>query len=219
MSLFVTFEGPDGAGKSTQISLVASRLRGTGVATVSTREPGGTPLGEGVRSLLLDPGDRAIVPRAEALLMTAARAQHVAEVIRPALANEQVVLCDRFVDSTLAYQGAGRGLAISELIELQSFATGNLVPDLTILMDITAEAGLERRRASGTPMNRLDQDTLAFHERVREWYVQEAQHQRDRWMLFDAGRDQNDLADEITQAVLARLEAVTSHRDANRKYE
>lgn len=219
MSLFVTFEGPDGAGKSTQISLVTRRLHEYGLATVTSREPGGTPLGERIRALLLEPGDRAIVPRAEALLMTAARAQHVADVICPALMKGQIVLCDRFVDSTLAYQGAGRGLTIDELIELQSFATGNLVPDLTILLDISANAGLERRRASGTPMNRLDQDALTFHERVREWYVQEAQRQRERWMVLDAGRDQNDLADEITQAILARLEAVTSHRDANRKNE
>jgi dTMP kinase len=219
VSLFVTFEGPDGAGKSTQVQLVANQLREVGVPIVTTREPGGTPLGERVRSVLLEPGESIIVPRAEALLMTAARAQHVAHVVRPALNEGTLVLCDRFIDSTLAYQGAGRGLPIDQLLSMQLFATEGLLPDLTILLDISAEAGLERRRTSGTPMNRLDQDELTFHERVREWYVQEAQHQRDRWVLFDAGRNANDLADEICQTILSRLETVASHRDANRKYE
>ncbi|TVR70846.1 MAG: dTMP kinase [Sphaerobacteraceae bacterium] len=219
MSLFVTFEGPDGAGKSTQIELVARRLEAHGLSVVKTREPGGTPLGERVRAVLLDPGDCAIVPRAEALLMTAARAQHVADVIVPALSDGRVVLCDRFSDSTLAYQGAGRGLPTEKLNMLQAFATDGLQPDLTILLDISAENGLERRRSSGTPMNRLDQDSLAFHERVREWYVQEAKAHPERWVLLEAGRAQDDLADEICQVILDRSGEAAARADANRKSE
>jgi dTMP kinase len=215
VSLFVTFEGPDGAGKSTQVSLTASRLENAGCQIVVTREPGGTPLGERVRSVLLDPGESPMVPRAEALLMTAARAQHVSEVIEPALNRGAIVLCDRFVDSTLAYQGAGRGLPIEELRSLQTFAIDALQPDLTILLDIPARAGIERRLTSGAPMNRLDQDEIAFHERVREWYVEAARSDPGRWLSFDARRDPDELADEIAESIVARL------RDtgANRKRE
>jgi dTMP kinase len=215
VSLFVTFEGPDGAGKSTQISLVAARLQNAGLDIVATREPGGTPLGERVRSVLLDPGESPMVPRAEALLMTAARSQHVAEVIRPGIERGSVVLCDRFVDSTLAYQGAGRGLPLNELKSLQSFAIGDVVPDLTVLLDIPADVGIERRISSGAPMNRLDQDELAFHERVREWYVQAARSEPGRWHMFDARRDAEELAEEITESILARL----CDAGANRTHE
>jgi dTMP kinase len=210
VSLFVTFEGPDGAGKSTQIRLVADRLAELGYDVIITREPGGTPLGERVRSVLLDPGDCAIVPRAEALLMTAARAQHVEDVIRPGLQRGALVLCDRFSDSTLAYQGAGRGLPEDELRTLQGFATGDLQPDLSILLDLPAEAGLKRRAASGTPLNRLDQDSLAFHQRVRQWYVDATKRQPERWLLLDANRAPDDLAESICQAILERKDQANS---------
>jgi dTMP kinase len=215
VSLFVTFEGPDGAGKSTQVSLIATRLEQAGFDIVVTREPGGTSLGERIRSVLLDPGESPMVPRAEALLMTAARAQHVAEVIEPALHRGALVLCDRFVDSTLAYQGAGRGLPIDELRELQSFAIDNLQPHVTILLDIPATTGIERRLSSGAPLNRLDQDEIAFHERVREWYVGAARSDPGRWLTFDARQDPHVLADEITESIVAR----TGETGANRKRE
>lgn len=204
MSLFVSFEGPDGAGKSTQIRLVADRLSHAGYEIVETREPGGTPLGERVRSVLLDPGDHAIVPRAEALLMTAARAQHVEAVIRPALERGAIVLCDRFFDSTLAYQGAGRGLPETELWRLQEFALQNCRPDLTILLDLSSEEGIRRRQSSGTPLNRLDQDNSTFHERVRAWYVQAALQDPVRWEVFDARRSEQELASEIVETISKR---------------
>jgi dTMP kinase len=215
VSSFVTFEGPDGAGKTTQISLVESKLRNAGYSVVVTREPGGTPLGERVRSVLLDPGDYAIVPRAEALLMTAARAQHVADVIQPALINGSIVLCDRFIDSTLAYQGAGRGLPVDELKNLQRFAINALLPDLTVLLDLPADAGIQRRESSGSPLNRLDQDEISFHERVREWYVQAAINEPDRWILLDAQQPPDVLAEMITESIVERCRV----KSANRKSE
>jgi dTMP kinase len=202
VSMFVTFEGPEGAGKSTQVQLVAEHLRQLGYDVLATREPGGTQLGERIRNVLLASNDYAIVPRAEALLMTAARAQHVADVIHPALQNGQIVLCDRFIDSTLAYQGAGRGLPIDELELLQAFAVDALRPDLTVLLDLPVSIGLTRRRQSGAPMNRLDRDDAEFHERVRTWYVQAARQDPDRWLVLDAQQSPADLSALIGRRVL-----------------
>lgn len=202
MSLFVTIEGPDGAGKSTQARLIAEYLRGFGHDVVVTREPGGTALGERIRSVLLGSNDCAIVPRAEALLMTAARAQHVSDVIEPALRNGQIVLCDRFADSTLAYQGAGRGLPPDELEQLQQFAIDDLRPDLTVLLDLPVSSGLARREKSGVPLNRLDLDEIDFHERVRAWYLEAARRDPDRWLVLDAETDPDELAAMIGQRVL-----------------
>ena len=216
MSLFVSFEGPDGAGKSTQLRLVSEHLLEAGYDVVVTREPGGTLLGERVRSVLLDPGDHAIVPRAEALLMSAARAQHVAEVIVPALERGALVLCDRFVDSTLAYQGAGRGLPERELSSVQEFTVQGCSPDLTILLDLPSEEGLRRRQASGTPMNRLDQDTSTFHERVRAWYVQAALDDPERWVTFDARRSESELANEIASTIKERHRLANAETGTNR---
>jgi dTMP kinase len=216
VSLFVSFEGPDGAGKSTQVKLVSERLQQANFEILVTREPGGTPLGERVRSVLLDPGDCAIVPRAEALLMTAARAQHVDDVIRPALRRGVIVLCDRFIDSTLAYQGAGRGLPEPDLMQIQEFAIQGCGPDLTVLLDLPSDEGIRRRETSGTPLNRLDQDTAAFHERVRTWYVQAALHDPKRWVRFDARRDADELATEITALITHRHQIHEADTGANR---
>ncbi len=219
MSLFVSFEGPDGAGKSTQITLVSERISRAGHDVVETREPGGTPLGERVRSVLLDPGDHEIVPRAEALLMTAARAQHVDEVIRPALERGAIVLCDRFVDSTLAYQGAGRGLPQDELTAMQEFALQGIHPDIVILLDIPSDEGIQRRHGSGVPLNRLDQDNSTFHERVRSWYVQAALDDPARWVVFDARRSPEDLADDVAETILKRHRKNYAETGANRTEE
>jgi dTMP kinase len=219
VSVFVSFEGPDGAGKSTQVRLVAQILQQAGLAVVCTREPGGTPLGERVRSMLLDPGECAIVPRAEALLMTAARAQHVHDVIIPAINDGAIVLCDRYIDSTLAYQGAGRGLPVSELTALQHFATGLLQPDITFLLDLDPESGIMRRHDSGTPLNRLDQDDLAFHRRVREWYVQAAVQEPDRWVTVDASLPEHEIATRIGETILERRRAEQENAEANRTGE
>lgn len=199
MSWFVTFEGPEGAGKTTQCQLLAARLEKHGVPVLLTREPGGTPVGEAVREWLL--AGVSMRPETEVLLFTAARAEHVWTVIRPALANGRFVVCDRYVDSTLAYQGAGRGLDEKWLRALHQFATGDLWPDLTILLDVPIEIGLGRRRAADAPLTRLDQEVASFHERVRAWYHAAAQREPARWLVVDATMPVEAVADVVWQAV------------------
>ena len=202
--LFVTFEGGEGSGKSTQLARLAERLRGGGYDPLVTREPGGTPLAEGIRALLLDPG-RAPAAITEALLMVAARAELVGSVIRPALAAGRVVLCDRYGDSTLAYQGGGRGLDAAQLAAWNRAATGGLVPELTLLFDVAPELGLARRAgAAGTP-NRLDLESGAFHARVRQRYLELAAAEPGRFVVLDAAREPDALAAEVWASVSARL--------------
>jgi len=183
--LFVTFEGGEGSGKSTQLARLAARLRARGSEPLVTREPGGTPLAEGIRDLLLDPARR---PGAisEALLMEAARADLVANLVRPALAAGRVVLCDRYDDSTLAYQGAGRGLDPGLLAILNEAATGGLEPGLTLLYDVPPEVGLARRERAAGETNRLDREPADFHLRVRRCYLDLAAAEPGRWVVLDA---------------------------------
>jgi dTMP kinase len=197
--LFVAFEGGEGVGKSTQIARAAQWLRTQGRTVVETREPGGTPLGRELRALLLDPAAQ-VTPRAETLLYGADRAQHVASVIRPALAAGSVVLTDRYVDSTLAYQGAGRGLGDDARV-VTSWATGGLVPDLTVLLDLDPEIGLARAGARAAP-DRLEGDTLAFHRAVRDGFLALAAAEPDRYVVLDAAAD----SDTVAAAVRAALE-------------
>lgn len=205
MGLFITFEGPEGGGKSTQIRRLAAHLSDRSCDVVVTREPGGTPLGESVRELLLGTRHSAMLPETEALLNSAARAQHVAEVIRPALELGKIVLCDRYVDSTLAYQGAGRGLDVDYLSKLQSFATRDLWPDLTILLDVPVEVGMARRVESGEPLNRFDADSRAFHERVRTFFLDTASADPVRWRLVDARADASAVEQVLLEITLQRL--------------
>jgi dTMP kinase len=191
--LFVTFEGGEGSGKTSQLARLAERLRG-GLDPLVTREPGGTPLAEGIRALLLDPAHDTD-PMAEVFLMEAARAELVAKVIRPALQAGRVVLCDRYADSTLAYQGGGRGIDLELLRQLNRAATGGLVPDLTLLFDLDPKIGLERRLADGRT-NRLDREPLAFHERARSQFLSLAKAEPDRWTVLDAGRPPEWLAEQ-----------------------
>ena len=184
---FIAFEGPEGGGKSTQIQAVAAALTAAGVPHIVTREPGGTVIGEQIRAILLGTENRAMVPKTEALLLLAARAQHVAEVIEPALLRGELVLCDRFAGATFAYQGYGRGLPLAELQQLQAFAAGALVPDLTLLFDLPVEIGLARRHAVGD-VNRLDAAGLDFHRDVRHGYRQLAEAEPARWRIIDATR-------------------------------
>lgn len=202
--MFITFEGPEGAGKSLQVRLLAHRLRAVGQTVLETREPGGTPLGDQLRHLLLVRDDLKTVARAEALLMCAARAQHVDGVLKPALARGEVVVCDRFSDSTLAYQGHGRGLDLDQLRAVLNFATAGLEPDMTILLDLPVEAGLARKEAQAA-WTRFEAEKLAFHERIREGYLMLAAAAPQRWVCLDAQKPPDWLADEVWQRVAQRL--------------
>lgn len=202
--LFVTFEGGDGSGKSTQIARLAERMRVSGLDPLVLREPGGTPLGEGIRALLLDP-DRDPVPLAEALLMEAARAQLCEVVIAPALAAGRVVLCDRFADSTIAYQGAGRGLDEALLAAWNRAATRGSTPDLTLLFDLPVDQGLGRRGRDGRSTNRLDREPPEFHERVRARYLALSREHPDRVVVVDAALPAEELERRVWSVVEPRL--------------
>ena len=203
---FVTFEGGEGSGKSTQVARLAARLRAHALDPVVTREPGGTPVAEGIRALLLDP-ERRPVPLAEALLMEASRAQLVETVIRPALAVGKIVLCDRYADSTLAYQGGGRGLDTAMLDAWNRAATGGLVPNLTLLFDLAPEAGLGRRKRASGDTNRLDRESKEFHSRVRVRYLQMAAAEPGRWVVLDASLAEDELEARVWESVGSLLGA------------
>ena len=203
--MFITFEGPEGSGKSTQIRLLAEFMRARGLSVEVVREPGGTPIGDQVRHVLHDTANTAMSPEAEVLLYSASRAQLVSQRIRPSLAAGRIVLCDRYADSTMAYQGYGRGLDLGMLAALTEIATGGLKPDLTLLLDLDVSAGLSRRRVRGEEMNRLDLEDVAFHERVREGYRLLANADPERWVRIQADRPVDVVAADIREAVLARL--------------
>ncbi len=182
--LFITIEGIEGSGKSTQIQLLADYLEGLGFTVTRTREPGGTPLAEDIRDLLLDRRDETVTALGELLLYEAARAQHVAMVIAPALARDEVVLCDRFADSTTAYQGAGRQLAADVITRLNELAAGDAWPTRTFLIDLPAEEGLGRARRRGSD-DRMMGETLAFHQRIRNEFLALAQREPKRITIID----------------------------------
>ena len=202
--MFITLEGPDGSGKTTQARLLAHWLQEEGHPVVLVREPGGTTIGERIREVLHDPAHTGMSPWTEVFLYCAARSQLVAEIIRPALAAGQTVLCDRYADSTLAYQGYGRGLDLDALRLVLYLATGGLTPDLTFCLDISPEEGLARRRAGGGEWNRLDQETVDFHRRVRTGYLELAGLEPQRWVVVDAARS--------VEAVQADLRALLQAR-------
>jgi dTMP kinase len=199
---FVAFEGGEGAGKSTQVRLLAEALAGRGLEVVTTREPGGTPAGAALRAVLLDPATE-LSPRAEALLYAADRAHHVATVIRPALVRGAVVISDRYVDSSLAYQGAGRTLVRSEVGNLSSWASEGLVPDFTVLLDLDPEVGLAR---AGDP-DRLEAEPLDFHRRVRAGFLELARAEPHRYVVVDAEQPPDAVFEDVWAAVHAAVTA------------
>jgi len=206
MPLFITFEGTEGCGKSTQIRRLAEALQQRGLSVHLTREPGGTPLADRIRQLLLDPDSDGLVPMAELLLYLASRAQHVQEIIRPALARGEIVLCDRFTDATRAYQGFGRGLDEAAIETLNRLATDGLEPDLTLWLDLPVEEGLQRslRRHADSPdsrEDRLEREALAFHQRLYRGYAELARRFPHRIRRIDAGGSPDEVFDRILQAV------------------
>ncbi len=198
---FITFEGPDGAGKTTQITLLGKRLEAMGIRVLYTREPGGTKISEEIRKILLDPSNAKMVDRTEALLYAAARAQHVEELIRPALDAGNVVLCDRFIDSTIAYQGYGRGIDISLLDKLNNTATAGVIPDITIILDVEPAMGIGRISENGTSKDRIELENMSFHERVRHGFHRLASKEPQRCKIIDAGRDKEAVHVQIFRLV------------------
>lgn len=190
--LFITLEGPEGAGKSTNREYLAAQLRAEGIDVLLTREPGGTPLAERIRELLLAPSDESMHADTELLLVFAARAQHLAEVIRPALARGAVVLCDRFTDATYAYQGGGRGLSHERIAALEHFVQGDLRPHLTLIFDLPVEIGLARATARGR-LDRFEQEGRAFFDAVRSTYLNRAKAAPERYRLVDAALPLSDV--------------------------
>ena len=202
---FITLEGPDGAGKGTQGRRLVEHLRRAAVDVLNTREPGGTSIGERIRRVLLDDTHREMAPETEMLLFAASRAQFVREVVRPALARGTTVLSERYVDASLAYQGFGRGLDVALVRTVNDVATGGLLPDLTLLLDIDPAIGLERVQAAGRAGaaggDRLEQETLAFHQRVRAGFLQLARESPKRFVVIDAQGDVERVRREVVRAV------------------
>jgi len=202
---FITFEGPEGAGKSSQIQLLAAALTSAGREVVVTREPGGTPLAEAIRNVVKGHrGDEEVHPVTELLLMEAARSQHVSQVIVPALEEGKVVLCDRFYDSTTAYQGGGRGLDMDIIRKMNVFASLGVEPDLTILLDLTPERGFERtgtRAETQGEYDRFELEKLDFHRRVRAVFLELARRDPRRVRVIDADRDQSAIQKDVKEAV------------------
>jgi len=203
--MFITLEGPEGSGKSMQICQLGDYVRDQGFEVLTTREPGGTFIGDQIREVIMRMENTMMSPRAEILLFCAARAQIVDEVIRPNLEKGVVVISDRYADSTLAYQGYGHGLDLVTLKEILRFATGGLQPDLTLLLDVDVEEGLKRRRIGGGEWNRLDAQQVAFHQRVRQGYLEMATEEPDRWRVVNARQKpdqvQKDLRLVVTQTL------------------
>ena len=204
--MFITIEGPEGSGKSTATETVINRLRELGYDVLKTREPGGTPISEQIRDVILDKNNKAMDGRTEALLYAAARRQHLVETVWPAVKEGKIVICDRYIDSSLAYQGGARNLGIDNIVDINMFATENTWPDLTLLFDIPPELGLERISINkNREVNRLDLETLEFHKKVRQTFLNLAEKYSERFVIIDASKSREEVADDALKAILKRL--------------
>ena len=204
--MFITLEGPEGSGKTTAVNAAVRELEKLGYSIVRTREPGGTPIAEQIRNVILDKANTAMDPRTEALLYAASRRQHLVEKVWPAVKEGKIVICDRYLDSSLAYQGGARGLGIDNILNINMFATEGTFPDLTLLFDIEPEIGLARIAANATrEVNRLDLEKLEFHKSVRNTFLDLAKRYPDRFVVIDASKSQEEVAKATLDVILARL--------------
>lgn len=204
--MFITLEGPEGSGKTTAVESAVNKLKEMGYEIVRTREPGGTPIAEEIRNVILDKKNTNMDPRTEALLYAASRRQHLVEKVWPALKEEKIVICDRYLDSSLAYQGGARGLGVDNILNINLFATENTWPDLTLLFDIDPEVGLARIASNANrEVNRLDLEKIDFHKRVRQTFLDLAKRYPDRYVIIDASLSREEVAKNTLEAILKRL--------------
>ncbi|MCD7036623.1 dTMP kinase [Metabacillus sp. GX 13764] len=209
---FITFEGPEGAGKTTVLKLAASRLEEMGIETLTTREPGGIKIAEQIRSVILNKENTEMDPRTEALLYAAARGQHMAEKVIPALNEGRTVLCDRFIDSSLAYQGHARGLGIDEVLGINMFATSHVMPDATIYFDLDPETGLERiSKNEDREINRLDLEKREFHEKVQQGYKEVLERFHGRIKTVDASKSLEEVTEDVVEILLKVIPGSLNH--------
>ena len=207
LRLFITLEGPEGSGKSTQCQLLAGHLASLGHDVLRVREPGGTEISQQVRQILMNMKNKSMFPTTEFLLFSSARAQLVHEKIRPHLDGGGIVICDRYYDSSLAYQGYGHGIPLETIRTVTALATDSLAPDLTLLLDIDPERGLRRRQTDGAEWNRLDDYALAFHQRVRQGFLELAAAEPKRWRVLKADRGVEEVQEEVRSVVMKAIES------------
>lgn len=206
-NLFITFEGPEGAGKTTVIQKIAERLAEKNIDVLATREPGGIEIAEKIRNIILNPAHTAMDERTEALLYAAARSQHYFEKVQPALDAGKLVICDRFIDSSLAYQGYARGIGIDEVLSINEFAIGKKLPDMTILFDIAPEVGLARIYATGNrEVNRLDVESLSFHQKVYDGYLLLVERYPERIRIVNADQDIDSVVEDVWSLLLEAIQ-------------
>ena len=204
--MFITLEGPEGSGKTTAVNYAVSKLEEMGYQIVRTREPGGTPIAEQIRNVILDKANTSMDPRTEALLYAASRRQHLVEKVWPAIKEGKIVICDRYLDSSLAYQGGARGLGVDNILNINMFATEGTFPDLTLLFDIEPEVGLARIAANADrEVNRLDLEKLEFHQKVRNTFLELAKRYPERFVIIDAAKPRDEVAKATLKAILERL--------------
>jgi len=204
--MFITIEGPEGSGKTTAVDTAVKELEKMGYQIVRTREPGGTPIAEQIRNVILDKNNTAMDQRTEALLYAASRRQHLVEKVWPALKQGKIVVCDRYLDSSLAYQGGARGLGVDNILNVNNFATEGTFPDLTLLFDLQPELGLARIAAnSNREVNRLDLEKLEFHKKVRETFLELAKRYPERFVVIDASQSREEVAKKTLEVMLSRI--------------